>query len=144
MRLYLLIGALVIVMVTTSAAAPEHQAVYADMAKFRQAYDGSLFAEDAVRDFEEVEKRIGDLVARLNREGEISDSANAELMDFVQQLEREYIVRWFGSADGQQRGFLGSPTMTQTNSNYDSQFREQTRRSKLQYAPGASPPDGGE
>ena len=96
---------------------------------WRCRYYGKAFAHSALRDFDEAALRIGDLLDRLEDSGDLTPAGKEQINGFVEQIEQEYLGRWFGGGDGKYRGCsMSFPSeSTNTNTQYDQQFREQTR-----------------
>lgn len=124
---YLLIAMLVVLLSGAAATAPERPETW------RQAYQHRAFAPQAIADFDEARSRMDAEMDKLIGNCELSADGARCLSKKLEDLEYEYISKWYGKPDEE---WPPLNKQHQTNSSLESNYREAVSTNM----PGPMPP----
>lgn len=94
---------------------------------WRDAYKDSLFAPQAIADFDQARTLLREEMDRLVQTCDLTPAGAARLEQKLGDLEYQYIVKWYGPPEVQAERNAARLFTPQSNSSYDQQYREPVR-----------------
>lgn len=102
---------------------------------WRDAYQDSLFAPQAIADFDQARTLLREEMDRLVQSCDLTPAGAARLERKLGELEYRYIVKWYGPPERQAERNAGRLSTPPSNSGYDQQYREPVRSTPQPAAP---------
>jgi hypothetical protein len=112
------------VLLAGSAAAPQRPETW------RQAYKDNIFAPRAIADFDEARSRMEAEMDRLVESCELSPAGARRLSRKLEDLEYEYIIKWYGGPDDQ-----AVSRSQNVNAGFDANYRDPVSNRDIGPAP---------